>query len=135
MGGKLFECVGRIEQRIFTAGRLAVYSAAIAICYAAFLAIGVGRGIWLHTRAGVPVANDFLPMWIAGQLTLERGAASTYDWQTMLAAEQAATAGAFQSLYVWPYPPTFFFPTIAVALLPFGTALLAWTAATLLAFL
>jgi hypothetical protein len=123
------------EERAFTPGRLAIYSAAIAICYAAFLAIGVGQGIWLQTRAGVPVANDFLPMWIAGRLTLEGGAASTYDWQTMLAAEQAATAGAFQGLYVWPYPPPFFFATIAVALLPFGAALLAWTAVTLLAFL
>jgi hypothetical protein len=74
-------------------------------------------------------------MWIAGRLTLEHGAASAYDWQTMLAAEQEATGGAIKGIYVWPYPPPFFFATVAVALLPFGAALLAWTSVMLLAFL
>jgi hypothetical protein len=134
MGGLFAERVGTFEARVFTAERLCIYSAAIVICYAAFLIIGFAQGIWLQTRAGIPVANDFLPMWIAGRLTLEQGAASTYDWHTMLAAEEAATAGAFQGLYVWPYPPPFFFPTVAVGLLPFAAALLAWTAVLLAAF-
>jgi arabinofuranan 3-O-arabinosyltransferase len=135
MATSLADRVFAVENRIFAADRVAIYSAAVVICYAAFLAIGVEQGIWLQTSAGVPVANDFLPMWVAGRLTLEHGAASAYDWQTMLAAERAATGGAFENLYVWPYPPTFFFAAAAVAMLPFGAALVAWTSVLLVAFL
>ena len=134
MSVQLTERICIIEDRVFTARRIAVYAAAIMSLYLLVLGLGIAEGLWIETRAGVPAANDFLPMWVAGRQAIEHGAASAYDWPTMLAAERAATQGAFIRFYPWPYPPPFFFPAMAVAVLPYAAAFAVWMGSIALAY-
>ena len=91
-------------------------------------------GNFLADKQGQPIANDFVNVWAAGQLTLDRDPAAAYDWPKHKAAEEHAVGHAFANYYGWHYPPTFLFIAAALAMLPYLFALMLWLAATLAAY-
>jgi alpha-1,2-mannosyltransferase len=108
------------------------------ILLAVALAIAV---IWLALadglidRNGKPIGTDFSNVWAAGNLVLRGEPAAPYD----LARQQAAEIDAFQgrsvAIFGWHYPPLFLFVAAGLAFLPYGWALMVWTALTLPAYL
>ena len=91
-------------------------------------------GNFLTDKQGQPIANDFVNVWAAGQLTLDNDPAAAYDWPKHKAAEERAVGHAFANYYGWHYPPTFLFVAAALAMLPYLVALVLWLAATLAAY-
>jgi alpha-1,2-mannosyltransferase len=84
---------------------------------------------WLDSQ-GRTVAGDFSVFWAAGSLAIDGQAAAAYD----LAAVESRRAEMLGHTPVlalpWGYPPTFFLVVSLLALLPYGWALLSWTALT-----
>jgi arabinofuranan 3-O-arabinosyltransferase len=99
--------------------------------YLAFLVGSAFQGYWLIDPSGRPIANDFVNVFAAGKLALSGQAVAAYDWTLHKAAENAAVGYAFDGYYNWPYPPTFLFPAVALATLPYIPAALIWLALTL----
>jgi len=118
-----------------SAARLtAVIGLALALGYAVTLTGSWLGGDWLIDAHGLPVANDFVNVWAAGDLALHGHAPDAYNWTLHKAAEVRAVGHDFNNYYGWHYPPTFLFAAAAIALLPYTTAALAWLAATLCAY-
>jgi arabinofuranan 3-O-arabinosyltransferase len=102
---------------------------------ALFLACSLFEDHWLIDSAGQAIANDFVNVWAAGKLVLEGQPAAAYDWTIHREAEVAALGHNFDGYYGWHYPPTFLFVAAALATLPYLTAVLAWIAVTLPAYM
>ncbi len=83
---------------------------------------------------GRPLGTDFSSFYSAGTYVLEGSAEAPYDLARQHAREQALF-GAATPFYSWFYPPFFLFFTAALALLPYGAALVVWQAVTLLLYL
>jgi arabinofuranan 3-O-arabinosyltransferase len=81
-----------------------------------------------------PIANDFVNVFAAGELTLSGDPAAAYDWPRHKAAEVRALGHPFADYYGWHYPPTFLFVAAALALLPYLAAAIVWLAVTLAAY-
>jgi alpha-1,2-mannosyltransferase len=83
---------------------------------------------------GEPVGTDFMNVWSAGKMAQEGRPAAAYDYQQHYAVQKAALPyeeGQEVAYYAWHYPPMFLIVAAALALLPYGGALLFWMAATL----
>jgi alpha-1,2-mannosyltransferase len=83
---------------------------------------------------GRPLGTDFSSFYSAGTYVLEGHPQAPYDLARQHAREQAIF-GAATPFYSWFYPPFFLFITAALALLPYGAALLTWQAVTLALYL
>jgi hypothetical protein len=87
---------------------------------------------------GKPIGTDFMTIWAAGKLALADEPAAAYDYARHHEVQRQALPWREDQVtpyYGWHYPP-FFMPVAAVlALLPYGAALAAWTAATLSLYL
>jgi arabinofuranan 3-O-arabinosyltransferase len=104
---------------------------ALTLAYVLLLAGSAVQRYWLIDGAGEPIANDFVNVWAAGKLALEGQPAAAYDWTIHREVEVAAVGHDFEGYYGWPYPPTHLFVAAALSTLPYLTALLFWSAATL----
>jgi alpha-1,2-mannosyltransferase len=89
----------------------------------------------LIDRNGKPIGTDFSNVWAAGRLVLEGEPAAPYDPVRQHAAEKKAFGGHEVPFFGWHYPPLFLIAAAALALLPYGWALVAWMALTLPAYL
>ena len=83
---------------------------------------------------GRPLGTDFSNVYAAGTYVLEGRAAAPFDPSLQRAREQALF-GEKTPFYGWHYPPFFLFIAAALALLPYGLALLVWQGATLALYL
>ena len=83
---------------------------------------------------GRPLGTDFSSFYSAGTYVLEGNAQAPYDLARQHAREQAIF-GAATPFYSWFYPPFFLFITAALALLPYGAALVTWQVVTLVLYL
>jgi len=92
------------------------------------------KGDFLVDASGRPIANDFVNVVAAGDLAREGKAASAYDWPQHKQAEIRAIGHDFDDYYGWHYPPPFLFVAMALAALPYLTAMLVWLIATLAAY-
>jgi alpha-1,2-mannosyltransferase len=89
----------------------------------------------LIDRNGKPIGTDFSNVWAAGNLVLRGEPAAPYDVVRQVAAEADAFQGRSTAFFGWHYPPVFLFVAAGLALLPYGWALILWTALTLPAYL
>src|SRR5215471_18470703 len=89
----------------------------------------------LIDRNGKPIGTDFSNVWAAGRLVLDGEPAAPYDPARQHAAEKKAFSGHEVPFFGWHYPPFFLIVAAALALLPYGWALLAWIALTLPVYL
>jgi hypothetical protein len=85
----------------------------------------------LIDRNGKPIGTDFSNVWAAGNLVLRGEPAAPYDVARQVAAEADAFQGRSTAFFGWHYPPMFLFVAAGLALLPYGWALILWTALTL----
>jgi arabinofuranan 3-O-arabinosyltransferase len=93
------------------------------------------KGDFLADKLGRPIANDFVNVVAAGQLARDGKAATAYDWPTHKLAETRAIGHDFDDYYGWHYPPTFLFVAVALATLPYLTAMLVSLVTTLAAYM
>lgn len=80
---------------------------------------------------GKPLGSDFSNVYAAGKLTLEGTPEAAFDPARQHAAERDVFDGRDVPFYGWHYPPMFLFAAAALAMLPYGWALLVWMAFTL----
>jgi hypothetical protein len=111
-------------------GYACIFAGLFALTTVVWIALSPG----LIDPNGKPIGTDFMTVWSAGKLALGGEPAAAYDYARHLEVQrQALPWGEDQETpyYGWHYPP--FFMTIAclLALVPYGAALAAWTAATL----
>ncbi|HMN88001.1 MAG TPA: glycosyltransferase 87 family protein, partial [Bauldia sp.] len=121
--------------RWLTPERLRAYPAIVAILAAVVLAGLVATSEGLVRADGQPVGTDFSNVYAAGRLVLDGRPAAPYDPALQHAAERAVFGGRDVAFYGWHYPPMALLPAAALALLPYGLALVAWMAATLALYL
>lgn len=79
---------------------------------------------------GRPLGTDFVNVWSAGRMVLDGRAFDVYDPNLHHQVQQAAFQAPNLPFYGWHYPPFFLFVAAALAVLPYGWALLAWMTAT-----
>lgn len=104
------------------------------VLVATALVIGTLPGRFITDSAGRPLPSDFLAVWSAGHMALDGQAAQAYD-PALLHNVQVEIAGRpFDGRYLWLYPPLNFAPAIALALLPYSFAYIAWACGTLLLY-
>ena len=120
----------RIEDRIFSPRRVALYAGGLTLCYAIFLAAGYFRGLWLIDAQGQGRAIDFVAAWAAARLAVSGQAAAAYDLAA-LSKEQLTAVAALYGDYPWAYPPTYFLLIAPLALFSYVIGALMWTIATL----
>jgi hypothetical protein len=89
----------------------------------------------LIDRNGKPIGTDFSNVWAAGHLVLRGEPGAPYEPVRQHAAEIDAFQGQPVPFYGWHYPPLFLFVAAGLAFLPYGWALLVWTALTLPVYL
>jgi alpha-1,2-mannosyltransferase len=78
---------------------------------------------------GHPIGTDFANVYAAGTYVIEGRSDAPFD-PALHHARQREIFGANTPFYGWHYPPFFLFLAAALALLPYGTALAVWLAAT-----
>jgi alpha-1,2-mannosyltransferase len=88
---------------------------------------------WVDLQ-GRPLGTDFSSFYSAGTYVLDGNAQAPYDLARQHGREQLIF-GAATPLYTWFYPPFFLFITAALALLPYGAALVSWQVVTLAFYL
>jgi len=113
-----------------TLERLRVYAWILVV----FWLCGIGAVI-LTAKGGIdfmgrPLGADFSNVWSAGRLALEGVAAQAYDPRLHALAQQAHWGMTDIPFYGWHYPPFFLLMAAALAVLPYGWALLVWMALT-----
>jgi arabinofuranan 3-O-arabinosyltransferase len=106
----------------------------LAIVYVVLLAGTWLDGNFLTDQQGQPIANDFVNVYAAGQLTRGGEPAAAYDWPAHKEAEERAVGHAFTNYYGWHYPPMFLFVAATLAALPYLAALATWLITTLAAY-
>ena len=118
-----------------TSERLRAYALILLAASLAGMVIWVALADGLIDRNGKPIGTDFSNVWAAGKLVLDGQPAAPYDPALQHAAEKQTFGGRDVPFYGWHYPPLFLLVAAALALLPYGWALLAWMALTLPAYL
>lgn len=113
---------------------IAAAGLALALAYLVILAGAWLQGHFLTDATGRPIANDFVSFYAAGKMALAGNAAAAYDWPIHRAAEQRVLGRDFSGYYGWHNPPPFLFIVVALPLLPYLGAALAWLAGTLFAY-
>jgi len=123
-----------IGRRLDPAALAAVGAGAFALVYPVLLVLMFQSGNWILEATGRPSVSDFLVFYLAGHMALKGAAAGAYVPQLLHAAEASAAGHGFASQLPWRYAPLFFFVTAPLALLPYVSAFVVWTAGTLALF-
>lgn len=114
-----------------TTERLSVYPRILLVFSLLAVLVWIAMSDGLVDRNGRPIGTDFSNVYAAGELTLNGEPQAAYDPLRQHEAEQRVFDGRSVPFYGWHYPPTFLFPAAALAVLPYGWALLAWMSLTL----
>ena len=118
-----------------TRRRLVVYPKLFVAVYAVSAAVWLMSSKGLIDRAGHPIGADFIDPWSASWLTLHGAPSAVYDVARLWSVERTAVADPAVGFAGFHYPPTYLLIVLPLALLPYAWSLLAWTAATLAAYL
>ena len=118
--------------------RVTVYAYIFVVLFVLTTAAWIALSPGLIDPNGKPIGTDFMTVWSAGQLALAGEPSAAYDYARHFEVQREALPWAADQeppYYGWHYPPFFMFAAAALALLPYGAALVAWTAATLPVYL
>jgi hypothetical protein len=77
----------KIENRIFTAARLRLWSIGLILAYAIVLARMFFSERWLIRSDGGPVFADFVWMWVGGQFAFSNDPVAAYVYSNFAAAQ------------------------------------------------
>ncbi|HYM31635.1 MAG TPA: glycosyltransferase family 87 protein [Candidatus Cybelea sp.] len=118
--------------------RVIAYSRVFVALYAIAIIVWLALSPGLVDPKNKPIGTDFMDVWAAGRLALDGEPAAAYDYARHYDVQMHALpwhAGEPVPFFGWHYPPMFLLPAAALAMLPYGIALLLWMAATLPAYL
>ena len=121
------------EDQIFTHRRFRLWSCGVAVAYAISIIIwwGIYKGKLIVTPDGRLPSIDFCWIWITGNFAASGNAAQIYDHTVFLAAHDTFfPPGECSFLSFFDYPPSFFFLTYPLGLLPYFSAFVVWIVAT-----
>ena len=118
-----------------TPERLRNYSLILLAVSAVAAVIWIALADGLVDRNDKPIGTDFSNVWAAGKLVLDGQPDAPFDPVRQYAAEKEAFPGHPVPFFGWHYPPLFLIVAAALALVPYGWALLIWTSVTLAAYL
>ncbi|RQS69526.1 DUF2029 domain-containing protein [Burkholderia sp. Bp8963] len=108
-----------------TPQRIAIYAGTLLGCQCILVAMWWWQHVVLKARDIPMLAWDFVVYWSASSLAIHHGPASAYNWAWLRAVEQSVYPPMFEP---FAYPPTFLFTIYPIAALPFGVAIVAWSA-------
>jgi alpha-1,2-mannosyltransferase len=117
-----------------TRERVRLVALAVLAASAAAVVVLLATSDGLNDFQGRPLGTDFANIYAAGSLALDGRAAAAFDVVQHFAREKAIF-GPHTQIYSWHYPPFFLLIAAALALLPYGLALLVWQAATFALYL
>jgi hypothetical protein len=89
---------------------------------------------WPLDAARHAIGRDFVNLWVGGRLILEGNVAVLFDPAAYIAALHRLFDPQLPP-HIWSYPPTSFLLAAPLSLLPYGAALVFWTAAGLAGFI
>ncbi len=118
-----------------TRRRLVVYPKLFLAVYLAGAVVWLMSSKGLVDPAGHPIGADFIDPWSASWLTLHGAPAAVYDIARLWSVERSAVADPAVGFAGFHYPPMYLLIILPLALLPYVWSLIAWTAATLAAYL
>ncbi len=118
-----------------TPERMRGYSVILVVVAVLASVIWIALADGLVDRNDKPIGTDFSNVWAAGKLVLDGRPDAPYDPVLQHAAEREAFGGRPVPFFGWHYPPLFLTVAAALALLPYGWALLVWTVFGLSAYL
>ncbi len=118
--------------------RVRAYPVIFLVIYAIAIALYLLVSPAMVDPLNKPVGTDFMNVWAAGKMALDKKPAEAYDWDKHGAVQKKALPWKkcmVVPYYGWHYPPMFLMAAAVLALLPYGFALLLWMMATLPAYL
>jgi alpha-1,2-mannosyltransferase len=118
--------------------RVTVYACIFVCLYVLIAIVWIGLSPGLIDPQGKPLGADFMTVWAAGKLALAGEPAAAYDYARHFEVQRQAlpwTSDQTAPYFGWHYPPFFMLVAAVLALVPYGAALAAWTAATLPVYL
>jgi hypothetical protein len=113
-------------QRRPAARRLTVYAGVAVALQAVALLVWIVRFYLLEDYTAPMVGNDFGVFWSAARVTMAHGAAAVFSMQWMQPIEISLWHAV--NYAPWPYPPTFLLVVFPFGRLPFGVALMLYSA-------
>lgn len=116
------------RQRMFIVGFALLLAFTVALAWLAVTSDGRNDAL------GRPLGTDFANVYAAGSYVLDGAPQAPFDPARQYAREQAIF-GATTPFYGWHYPPFFLFVAAALAMLPYGAALLVWQGGSFLLYL
>ena len=113
-----------------TRERMRLVALAVLVASAAALVFLVATSNGLNDYQGRPIGTDFSAVYAAGAMALDGQSAAVFDVVAHYAREKLIF-GPDAEYYGWHYPPFFLVIAAALAMLPYGAALLVWQLSTL----
>jgi len=117
-----------------TRERVRLVALAVLVASAAALVFLIATSNGLNDYQGRPIGTDFSAVYAAGALALDGEPAAVFDIAAHFAREKAIF-GSGAEYYGWLYPPFLLLIAAALAMLPYGAALLVWQLSTLALYL
>jgi arabinofuranan 3-O-arabinosyltransferase len=138
LGGRGGASATGVQSRFFTEPRLVLLASATAVTYA----IGLAWGLLMHKGYVVSRGKciDFTSFWVSGSFAVSSDPTRMYDasaWPAAWKSLTGLTGGCFlfqNHLFGFGYPPTLFFFTYPLGLMPYSIAFPAWIASTLILY-
>lgn len=109
-----------VRQRVVLYG----FSAAIAAQYVPVL-VWIVRSCFTRDASVPVIGMDYVVFWSAARIAIEHGASAVFSSEWMQPLE--ASVRHISTYSSFPYPPTFLLVIVALGLLPFGVAFIAFT--------
>lgn len=108
---------------------------ALAVLHLVFLPVAYFAHLYIYDANGLLEPTDFINVFAAGRMALDGRAAAVYDWDLHKQVQVAILGQSYVGHFAWHYPPPFLFVATGLALLPYATAHVAWSAVSLMPFL
>src|SRR4030081_2036797 len=90
---------------------------------------------WIFDAKGLGIPTDFVNVWSAGKLVLDRHPALAYDSDIQKQVHVAVLGQSYQGKFAWHYPPPFLFVASLLAHFPYAVAFIGWAAVSLVPYL
>jgi hypothetical protein len=90
---------------------------------------------WITDPNGLGIPTDFVNVWSAGKLALERHPAWAYDWDIQKQVQVGLLGQSFVGHFAWHYPPPFLLVAAFLAQFPYTVAFIGWVLASLVPYL
>src|SRR3977135_3974863 len=89
---------------------------------------------WIYDVNGLGIPTDFVNVWAAGRLVLDRHPAQATDWVIQKQVEFELLGQNFTGYFAWHYPPPFLFIASLLAQFPYAVAFIGWALASLVPY-